>query len=279
MTKAHRRDWAPILREAERIVHGYPYRITLRQLHYRLLSVPTLGYGSAAKDIDYLSQRTADLRRRGSFPDLADETRSIEVTPSWASPAEALAAIAQQYRRDRTEGQSNFIVLGGEKRAMLVQFRQWYPDLGVPFIALSGNASQTYVDEVADFVDDDGRKSVLLYVGDLDASGEDIERDFVKRCPVWDHVERIAVKESQITELGLPKNPGNPNDPKRKPFIDTHGSLFQVEVEAIAPNELHRLYDEALAQWWDRSTWNRVVEAEAAERRQLEALARKTRTP
>jgi hypothetical protein len=268
-----RRDWAPILKAAERIVRGYSYRITLRQLHYRLLSMPGLGYGMAAKDYVYLSALTAEARRSGSFPALADETRSIEVTPSWASPAEVLAVIAQQYRRDRTEGQSYFIVLGGEKRAMLAQFRQWYPDLGVPFIALSGNASQTYVDEVADFVVADGRKSVLLYVGDLDASGEDIERDFRKRCPVWDHVERIAVTESQIIELGLPKNPGNPNDTKRKPFIDMHGSLFQVEVEAIPPNELRRLYDEALAHWWDQSAWNRVVEAEDAERRQLEALA------
>jgi hypothetical protein len=268
-----RRDWDPILDAAVRIVQGYPYAITLRQLHYRLLMTPQLGYGTAAKDYSYLSERTAQGRRAGWFPDLADETRSIERAASWASPAAALQALAEQYRRDRSEGQQHLIVLGGEKRTMLAQFRQWYPDLGLPFIALSGNASQTYVDQVAAYVDADGRKSVLLYVGDLDASGEDIERDWLHRCPVWDHVERIAVTEPQIADLGLPRNPGNPNDPKRKPFIVRYGSLFQVEVEAIPPNELHSRYDDALAQWWDQTTYDQVVEREAVERRQLEQLA------
>jgi hypothetical protein len=255
-------------------VQGYPYLITLRQLHYRLLSMPALGYGTAAKDYDYLSHRTAELRRSGRFPDLSDETRSIEQAPFWASPAEALATLAQQYRRDRSEGQRHLIVLGGEKRTMLAQFRQWYPDLGLPFIALSGNASQTYCDTVADFVHADGRKAVLLYVGDLDASGEEIEGDFLNRCPVFDHVERIAVNESQIADLGLPRNPGNPKDAKAAPFIARHRSLFQVEVEAIDPNVLHTLYDEALDQWWDRSIYDRIVEVEAVERRQVEELAR-----
>jgi hypothetical protein len=270
-----RRDWNPILAAAVGIAQGYQYLITLRQLHYRLLMTPALGYGTAKKDYDYLSHRTAQARREGWFPALSDETRSIEQAASWASLGEALHDLADQYRRDRSEGQPYLIVLGGEKRTMLAQFRQWYPDLGLPFIALSGNPSQTYADQVADFVNDDGRKSVLLYVGDLDASGEDIERDFLKRCPVWDHVERIAVTEPQISNLGLPINPGNPKDAKAKPFIARHGSLFQVEIEAIPPNELRSLYDTALTQWWDRSIYERAVEREEAERAQLEQLTRR----
>jgi hypothetical protein len=269
-----RRDWHPIIEAAVAIVNEYDYPITLRQLHYRLLSMPGLGYGTAEKDYDYLSERTAEARRQGTFPALLDQTRRIERAPFWASPTDALDSLIAQYRRDRSEGQEFVIVLGGEKRAMLAQFRQWYPELGLPFIALSGNASQTYVDEVAEFVERDGRKSVLLYVGDLDAAGEEIEDDFCRRCDAWDHVERIAVTEEQVSDLGLPRNPGKPNDPKRGPFIERHGSLFQVEVEAIPPHTLRTLYDDALAAYWDQSTYGDVVARENDDRARLIALAR-----
>jgi hypothetical protein len=269
-----RRDWSPIIEAAVGIVDEYDYLITLRQLHYRLLSLPDLDYGSGKKDYDYLSDRTAQARRRRNFPALSDQTRRIEQVPFWASPQAALADLIEQYRLDRSEGQEFVIVLGGEKRAMLAQFRQWYPDLGLPFIALSGNASQSYVDEVAAFVEDDGRKSVLLYVGDLDAAGEEIEEDFCRRCDVWDHVERIAVTEEQVTGLGLPRLPGKPNDPKRKPFIERHGWLFGVEVEAIPPDLLRSLYDDALATYWDKSTYDAVVAREHKDRAELAEAAR-----
>jgi hypothetical protein len=272
MTKSSHRDWAPILREAARIVSGYSYPITLRQLHYRLLMTPRLGYGTAAKDYDYLSSRTAKARRQGQFPALSDETRAIELTPFWASPQDALAQLADEYRRDRTDGQRYLIALGGEKRTMLAQFREWYPDLGLPFIPLSGNASQTLVDQAREFVAQDGREAVLLYVGDLDPSGEEIERDFLKRCPVWKHFTRVAVTEQQIGDLGLPRNPGKPNDPKARPFVERHGSVFQVEVEAIPPDRLRELYDRSLGQWWDQSAFGRVVADEEGDRRWLRGL-------
>jgi hypothetical protein len=264
-----RRNWQPIIEAAVAIVNEYDYLITLRQLHYRLLSMPALGYGTAKKDYDYLSQKTASARREGTFPPLSDQTRFIERTPFWASPTDALEWLIAQYRLDRSEGQEFVIVLGGEKRAMLAQFRQWYPDLGLPFIALSGNASQSYVDEVAAFVERDGRKSVLLYVGDLDPSGEEIEDDFCRRCDVWDHEERIAVTEEQVSDLDLPKNPGNEDDPKAPAFKERHGSLFQVEVEAIPPDRLHAFYDAALSEWWDESTYNEVVTREDDDRDRL----------
>ena len=143
-----RRSWQPILDAAAAIVREYAYPITLRQLHYRLVSLPGLGYGTGRRDYDYLSERTAAARRCGTFPALSDQTRHIDRAPSWASPTDALDDLAELYRRDRTEGQEHLVVLGGEKRAMLAQFGEWYPDRGVPFVALSGNASQSYVDEV-----------------------------------------------------------------------------------------------------------------------------------
>jgi hypothetical protein len=258
-------------------VAGYPYLITLRQLHYRLLSVPGLDYENTEADYNRLSALTAEGRRDGSFPDLRDDTRTIHEPPSWDSPKAAIRWAADVYRRDRTEGQQRCVVLAGEKTTLLAQLDDWFGDLGPPFVLLRGNPSQTYVDQVAARVANDGRPSVLIYAGDLDAKGEDILRDFVKRCPVWDDIVQVAVTENQIGQLGLVVGPGNPKDSTARAFVARHPNLglAQVEVEAIAPNDLRQLYQDALDAVWDDSAAQRVLDAEDADRRRLVGLAQR----
>jgi hypothetical protein len=274
MTRTYR-SWRPILRAAEAIVRSYPYLITLRQLHYRLVSDPSLGYHNTDKDYDTLSGRTAELRRQDAFPALRDDTRRIERAPFWASPEEALTALAEQYRRDATEGQPNQVWLGGEKSTLLAQLEDWFDPFGLPIVLLRGYTSQTFVDEVVDAVMADGRPAILVYAGDLDPSGEDILRDFTERTDIWGKVDQVAVTEPQINDLGLPVNPGKATDTRGPAFVARHPNLglVQIEVEAIPPQVLRQLYDEALARWRDRSIYDLVVEDEAAERRQLEELA------
>lgn len=55
----------------------------------------------------------------------------------------------------------------------------------------------------------------LAYLGDLDASGTDIERDWVARTDCWDHVTRIAVTFDQVADFRLPPAEGKPGDPRR----------------------------------------------------------------
>jgi hypothetical protein len=271
----NRRNWDPIIDEARRIVAGYPYQITLRQLHYRLVSTPGLGYRNVEGDYNYLSEKTAELRRLMSFPDLRDDTRRIEQAPFWASPATALKDLAEQYRRDRTEGQPNQVYLAGEKATLLAQLEDWFDQLGLPILLLRGHTSQTFAGKVIDAVEADERPAVLIYAGDLDPSGDDILRDFVERTDVWDEVERIAVTEQLVNDLGLPMNAGKPADSRAKRFLTEHPGLglVQVELEAVPPGDLRRLYSEAIERWHFLDPYEQVIAAEQAERQRLEALA------
>jgi hypothetical protein len=124
--------------------------VTLRQLFYRLVSVELLPNTQPAYKT--LSDRTAKARRAGTFPGLIDRGRGIYLGPSWDSPADALTALAEQYRRDRTQGQPFSVYLAVEKAGIVEQLRAWFGDLGVPIVALSGYASQSYVDRVAERV-------------------------------------------------------------------------------------------------------------------------------
>ncbi len=44
---------------------------------------------------------------------------------------------------------------------------------------------------------------MLLYGGDYDPSGEDIDRDFEKRTNCWDIVKRVALTAEQVKKYGL----------------------------------------------------------------------------
>ncbi len=66
-----------ILARAIEIVGEYETSVTLRQLHYRLVSEPELGYLNTEYCYKQLSKLTTEGRRNGSFPPLADFTRSI----------------------------------------------------------------------------------------------------------------------------------------------------------------------------------------------------------
>jgi hypothetical protein len=242
-------DWPAVLDHAAEIVARYDTSVTLRQLFYQLVSDGTL----ANSDTSYktLSKRTAEARRAGTFPDLIDRGRLIHRYQSWASPADALGYLLAVYRRDRTEGQPCSVYLGVEKAGMVVQLQSWFGDLGVPILALGGYSSQTYVDDVVDHVHQTKRPAVLLYAGDFDPSGEDIDRDFTTRSDCFATVRRVALTAEQVDQHQLPPQPGKQTDSRARAFTARHGQLVQVELDALRPDTLRGLYDDALADYWD----------------------------
>jgi hypothetical protein len=146
-----------------------------------------------------------------------------------------------------------------------------FGDLGVPVLALGGYGSQTYVDDVIADVRATGRPAVLLYAGDHDPSGEDIDRDFTARTDCWDEVRRVALTAAQVERYALPPQPGKDTDSRAAGFIARHGRLVQVELDALPPDVLRALYADAIAEFWNDDAHEAALEREAAERRTLAA--------
>ena len=117
-----------------------------------------------------------------------------------------------------------------------------------------------------------GRDAVLIYAGDHDASGEDIDRDFVARTDCWAHVDRIALSAAQCLEFDLPPAPGKPADSRAGGFIARHGELRQVELDALNPTDLRSLYSSAIALWWNDDAYAAVIEREELDRSKLAEL-------
>ncbi|MEO3757064.1 hypothetical protein ABGB19_02075 [Mycobacterium sp. B14F4] len=257
---------------ARTIVESYTTDVTLRQLFYRLVSLP---HGHPAKipntDNAYslLSRTSAEWRRVGTFPDLADQGAQVFPASGSVSPGQAIESLRRWYRRDRTEGQEYQVWLGVEKVGMVNQLRSWFrSDRGLPILALGGQATQGLIDELRRDVEADGRPAILLYAGDHDPSGWRILQSFVDRTGWWANPElpdwnpadmpenrgwvldhhgkpkapvpnydryrkyRVALQPEQCVEYGLPRNSAKEKDSNLPAFLANYAhTLDDVEAE------------------------------------------------
>jgi len=264
-----RLDWRHVIDEARLIVESYETRVTLRQLFYRLVSAQVIP--NTASAYKTLSDRTAEARRNGTFPDLLDQTREIHQPYSYRSPRQAVEELIDEYRLDRLAGQSETVCLGVEKATVQAQLEDWFSDRGVPIFVLRGYTSQSYVGEVRQHVASYHRPAVLLYAGDFDPSGEDIGRDFVQRTGGWAHVVRVALSRDQVEEFRLPINPGKASDSRASAFMERHGGLYQVELEALEPETLRQEFENGLRVFWDHEPFEGVLRQEDTDRTRLRA--------
>ena len=112
------------------------------------------------------------------------------------------------------------------------QLQAWFGDHGLPMLALGGYSSQSFEANVIADIFADGRPAVLLYAGDFDPSGEDIDRNFVEQVACFDSVVRVALTPEQVEDHQLPPQPGKTSDSRSAAFRQRHGVLVQVETRS-----------------------------------------------
>ena len=272
--------WQPVLERAAEIVREHLARwgevMDLRDLFYRLVEhVPPL----IPNTLNYykrLSKLTAAARREGWFPDLRDDTRQIHEPFTFSGPGEAVGWIVAEYRRDRSEFFDLGIYVAAEKRGLASLINSWVEDRGIPVLEAGGYVSQSYLDnDVLQHVTQHDRPAVLLYVGDLDGDGEDIQRDFIERTGCWAEVRHVALSMDQVTEFDLPPKFGKDSSSRASKHIEKYGWNVQVEVQALPTEELHRLIMEAIDEFWDEDAYQKSLTQEEADRAELRtALSR-----
>jgi hypothetical protein len=121
----------------------------------------------------------------------------------------------------------------------------------------------------------------ILYFGDFDPSGEDMDRHLSEALSYFDlqyivEFERIAVTEDQIGEYDLPPKPEDSEtlekldkDSRKDGFIDKHGQLIAVELDAllaIVPEQFKELVQESVDQYFDETIYIREQARHSAEK-------------
>jgi hypothetical protein len=245
--------------------------ITGRGIGYKLFAlalIDSMEQGEMQKV--YRLLRIAREREDIPWEWIVDETRELEICSSWADPAAFVQTVSRAYRRDFWLHQPHRVLVVSEKGTVRGVLAPVLNELGVGFRVMHGFSSATAVYDIAQ--DDDGRPLIILYVGDYDPSGMYMsEIDLPERIANYggDHVEvrRIALTERHHDLPWFPAS-DKKGDTRYRWFVDNYGERCW-ELDALDPNDLRALVDEAIRAEIEPVAWKRCAAVEKAERESL----------
>jgi hypothetical protein len=238
--------------ESKDILDTYDEPVTLRQLYYRLVTKGIIEncpsqYQALSKamkqarmegdvDWDAIEDRGRSARHyKASYKPLSPDYYVSDAVDEIRNLAETTAL---RYSYARWYNQPYYIEVWVEKQALERLFQNACDPWCVTTFACSGYSSMTAMNNAAERFDVyKEREKKILYFGDYDPSGIDIERDIRKKMADFGIsllVDRIALTRAQIDEHQLPPAPAKKKDSRYADFAESHGDMA-VELDALEP--------------------------------------------
>jgi hypothetical protein len=252
--------------------------ITGRGIGYKLL-VAGLIHSMARSDMHRVYRLLKEARERGEIPWewIVDERRALERCSTWADHEEYARAVAQSYRRDFWNQQPHRVEVWSEKGTVRGVLQPVLDEYAVGFRVMHGFSSATAVYDVAQ--DGDGRDLIALYVGDYDPSGLYMsEHDLPDRLAKYDgdHIilKRIALTQEHTADLPSFPASDKKKDPRYKWFTRFFGDRCW-ELDALDPNDLRNLVEEAIRDEIEPVAWARCDLVNKAEQASLRTILAK----
>lgn len=259
--------------------------LTLRGLHYQLVSI---GMTNTLQHYKRVVSAMIDARWAGlvDFDSFSDHDRAMigetdsETTDLESSVEKAkdqIKAWMESYYKNRWENQPYYPEVFIEKKALQGVFQKTCFYKGVALGACKGYPSLTFLNDATQrFIDaeENGKIPVILYFGDYDPSGEDIpraiEENIVKLGCSSIQVRRFALMEHQVIEWRLPPAPAKTTDSRTAKW----DGLGQVELDAVKPEKLQNLCEDAIASVFNEELYEALRETEEEERKEYRTQLR-----
>ena len=151
------------------------------------------------------------LRRERIIPFgwIQDLTRTAYVTSSYLhSDSEGfLESVRGQYRQDMWEDADKCVEVWCESRGTAGSLRILCRGLGVDLYPTGGQPSETFVYSACESANGYGKELAIIYIGDLDDAGVQIENTLYRKLTDYIHVpftiERVAVTREQRDEYNF----------------------------------------------------------------------------
>lgn len=290
------------------------YDLTLRQLYYQFVARGHI----ANKQTEYkrLGSVINDARMAGQldWDYIQDRTRNIVGRTHWAHPRDLLRAAANQFHNDYWEGQPVHVEVWVEKEALAGVIEGVTFGYDVTSFACRGYVSQSEQWRAARRLlgkTQEGKRCVIIHLGDHDPSGIDMTRDIYERIQTFLHydlarigqraevpwedlntwgkitdfavetfhleetplfeVRRIALNMDQIELYDPPPNPAKSTDSRFASYEDRFGDE-SWELDALPPDVLVSLIEGAIGELMIESDFEEAKSREAAYRRNAVAL-------
>jgi hypothetical protein len=260
-------------------------QLTLRQLYYQFVARGLLA--NKQTEYDRLGETINAARLAGliDWDHLEDRTRNLEELPTWGSPASIMSAAAEGYREALWEEQEAYVEVWVEKEALAGVVGRVADEWAVPYFSCRGYVSQSEMWRAAQRLEEkteEGKRVVVLHLGDHDPSGLDMTRDIESRLEMfytgdgyyeYPEVRRIALNMDQVERYGPPPNPAKFTDSRAVEYVRRYGSS-SWELDALDPPTLRALIASHIEGELDMEKWEEAREAQERSRQALTHASR-----
>lgn len=273
-----------VVEKANEFIESYlaqGLQLTLRQLYYRFVAANLIP--NKLQAYKKLGHTLSEARLAGlvDWDAIIDRGRGATRHEQFAGPADALDNLFERYRRDRWADQPTYVEVWCEKDAIAGVLEPLTEEFHVPLMSNRGYSSQTAMRDSAnrflaaqwDFKkgEPNGKRAVILYIGDHDPSGEDMTRDIEERflmfgCPV--EFIKLTLTIEQVRKFKLPPNPAKTSDSRFKEYRRKFG-IHCWETDALEPKFLQDTLKAALTALVHKKKMAKVIKREKADVRKL----------
>ena len=267
-------SYEEVVEAALEVFEQYDTALTLRQLYYRLVSRQL--FPNTINSYKRLSRLMVRAREEGAVPVNCLEDRSRRILgrgdTNYASAQDflrrRLASLRESYKEFKLpmwDVQPNYILVSLEKDALSRLVSDIANQYNVRTFPTRGYPSFTYVQRMAGYIRNrlKGKPTVVLYFGDFDPSGVDIERDLSERLGKYKAgefiVHRVALTKDQIVKYSLPPMPVKRSDARSDNFVASYGDE-SVELDALDPNTLKLMVAQSIASYINLNEWKKKEE-------------------
>lgn len=264
--------------------------LTLRQVYYQLVARGAIA--NEKREYSKLSRLLTKARLDGLVPwdAIEDRVRATLGSGGWPCAGsfvqDQTGDFLDGYRRDLLQSQDVALELWVEKDALSRLCHQVAFEYCVPVIVARGFSSISYVHECRKRVEAQaraGRRTVILYFGDLDPSGWEMLPSMLltlqQEMGLGELVvgQRRALLPEHVEQFSLPHSPDaiKGGDTRARKYVEQFGDLG-VELDALPPATLQALVREAIESNLDLSRFEAERLRERAERDRLEILRHST---
>ena len=296
-----------IIQQADEILSDYQadgYDLTVRQLYYRFIALDLFPESwidpdyNAKKDLPPDTKNTPkNYMRLGQiitkgrmaglldWDQLVDRGRETKYLGHWKNPGHAIRSIARQFRIDKWVDQPIHVEVIVEKQTLEGIMEPLCEELDIAFTANKGYSSASFMyrkgKEIGEIIED-GKDVAIVYLGDHDPSGIDMDRDVLERLEIFGglncgeglNLKRGALTMKQIIAKNAPPNPAKTTDSRSKEYIKKYGNE-SWEIEALEPRELVAAVTRAVEALRDPDLWDAAVAREDDMRTELNKFAKR----
>ena len=290
MTKARRThiDWSPAISMlVDELIPWFRKKEivpAVREIFYLLTDKQKIPNTNSS--YKQLSNHLVRLRMEGTIPwsAISDDTRLVHFDrlSKYMAPTEyvedkinRVRFAHEEYKIPLWYSQPYYIEVWIEKLAAVRTVASYIKDKQVRLVPIRGYDSWSNIFKSCSRLNakkQDGFKVVIIYLGDFDPSGEDIDRHIRQGLNFFGladiPINRIAVTKKQIQQFHLPPVPTDAktlnklenNDTRTPRFIKKHGRLYAVELEALTlREEFERLLIRTIDKFYDKSIYQELI--------------------